>query len=97
MKIKKYAMMLVCGSAISLSALSFQNSLYYGSDENADVSLALDDFFTVAFADGEGGSGTTCKGGTCDEVNGLKYTTALFATQRVCCAMSSSTSGCKDY
>jgi hypothetical protein len=95
MKIKKYAMMLACGGAILMSALSFQNSLSYGGNGNADVSLTLDDFFTVAFADGEGGSETTCGGTTCDEANGLKYNTGGIGDKVSCCSLSWSTSGKK--
>ena len=92
---KKYAIMLICGLAVVMSALSFQNSLSYGSGKNADVSLTLDDVFTVAFAQGESGGTSTCNGSTCDEANGLKYNTGGIGDKVGCCVLSWSSSGKK--
>lgn len=95
MKIKKYAMILACAGAMVLSALNFQNSASYVSDETTDVSLTLNDLFTVAFATGEEDDpiGSKCSGSTCSEANGLKYNTMVTSLSTTCCGASSTSSG----
>jgi hypothetical protein len=88
MKIKKYAMILVCFGAILLSALSFQNSTSYEGSTAADVGLTLDDFFTLALADGEG-SNDSCKGSTCSDANDHKYTALTTPDGVTCCGVQS--------
>jgi hypothetical protein len=97
MKIKRYVIMLACGAAILMSAINFQDGLSYGGDATADVSLNLNDFFTVAFADGEDGSGANCSGGSCDDFNGFKLNTLITANSRVCCGITSTTRGRKNF
>lgn len=95
MKIKMYVTVLACAGALVVSALSFRNSASYVSNETADVSLTLNDLFTVAFADEEDDGEASCNGIDCTDANGLKYWTKRTTASRLCCGEASSTRGKK--